>query len=158
MTDTPEVPFERRMLIDGELVDGEAGTFTNVNPATEEALGEVADASAADMQRAIDDEGVRTEVISRDDPVPVSPLGGLAWELVAATVEKTFPGTVVAPYIQTGATDSRHFTRICTGVYRFTPFEMSREERDTLHARNERMRVASWLDGIRFYRALLAAL
>ena len=42
------------MLIDGKLVDGEAGTFTNINPATEEVLGEVADASKADMHRAID--------------------------------------------------------------------------------------------------------
>jgi acyl-CoA reductase-like NAD-dependent aldehyde dehydrogenase len=42
------------MLIDGKLVDGEAGTFTNTNPATEEILGEVADASRADMHRAID--------------------------------------------------------------------------------------------------------
>jgi len=41
------------MLIDGELVGGEAGTFENVDPATEEVLGEVADASKADMQRAI---------------------------------------------------------------------------------------------------------
>jgi acyl-CoA reductase-like NAD-dependent aldehyde dehydrogenase len=41
------------MLIDGELVDGGAGTFANVNPATEEVLGGVADASAADMRRAI---------------------------------------------------------------------------------------------------------
>jgi len=31
------------MLIDGKLVDGEAGTFKNINPATEEVLGEVAD-------------------------------------------------------------------------------------------------------------------
>jgi acyl-CoA reductase-like NAD-dependent aldehyde dehydrogenase len=52
-TETPEVRFETRMLIDGRLVDGQAGTFTNVNPATEEVLGEVADASPADMQRAI---------------------------------------------------------------------------------------------------------
>ena len=42
------------MLIDGKLVDGEAGTFDNINPATEEVLGEVADASKADMHRAID--------------------------------------------------------------------------------------------------------
>ena len=42
------------MLIDGKLVEGEAGSFTNVNPATEEVLGEVADASTADMHRAID--------------------------------------------------------------------------------------------------------
>ena len=46
--------FESRMLIDGKLVDGEAGTFTNINPATEEMLGEVSDASKADMNRAID--------------------------------------------------------------------------------------------------------
>ncbi len=45
---------ESRMLIDGKLVDGEAGTFVNINPATEEVLGEVADASRADMLRAID--------------------------------------------------------------------------------------------------------
>lgn len=42
------------MLIDGKLVDGSAGTFTNINPANEQVLGEVADASTADMQRAID--------------------------------------------------------------------------------------------------------
>jgi aldehyde dehydrogenase (NAD+) len=45
---------ERRMLIDGELVDAISGrTFDNVNPATEEVLGQVADAGAEDMQRAI---------------------------------------------------------------------------------------------------------
>ncbi|MFG1929562.1 aldehyde dehydrogenase family protein [Mycobacterium sp. NPDC048908] len=50
----PDVAFERKMMIDGKLVDGEAGTFTNINPATEKVLGEVADASRADMHRAID--------------------------------------------------------------------------------------------------------
>jgi len=42
------------MLIDGELVDGEAGTFAVVNPATEEEIGDLAAASPADMERAID--------------------------------------------------------------------------------------------------------
>ena len=46
---------ERRMLIDGELVLADSGkTFNNVNPATEEVLGDVTDASAAEMHRAID--------------------------------------------------------------------------------------------------------
>jgi aldehyde dehydrogenase (NAD+) len=46
---------ERRMLIDGELVLADSGkTFSNINPATEEVLGDVADASAAEMHRAID--------------------------------------------------------------------------------------------------------
>ena len=54
-TDRPgTVQGEVRMLIDGELVEAASGKrFDNVNPATEEVLGEVADASAEDMQRAI---------------------------------------------------------------------------------------------------------
>ncbi len=42
------------MLIDGKLVDGQAGTFININPANEEVLGEATNASKADMHRAID--------------------------------------------------------------------------------------------------------
>ena len=46
---------ERRMLIDGELVAAAGGReFDNINPATEEVLGQVADGTSADMHRAID--------------------------------------------------------------------------------------------------------
>ena len=69
-----------------------------------------------------------------------------------------YPGTIVTPYVQNGATDSRHFTRISRAVYRFSPFEMSKEERDTLHAKNERMHVATFLRGVEFYKSLVAAL
>jgi aldehyde dehydrogenase (NAD+) len=45
---------ERRLLIDGELVDAQSGRqFDNINPATEEVLGQVADADHEDMGRAI---------------------------------------------------------------------------------------------------------
>ena len=44
---------EHRMLIDGKLTEAES-TYDNVNPATEEVIGQVADATPADMERAID--------------------------------------------------------------------------------------------------------
>jgi hypothetical protein len=51
---TTKVNPEPRMLIDGELVESSGGrTFANLNPATEEELGQVADATSEDMQRAI---------------------------------------------------------------------------------------------------------
>jgi aldehyde dehydrogenase (NAD+) len=55
MADTPAaVHPETRMLVDGDLVDADSGaTFANVNPATEEVIGHVADASAEEMRRAI---------------------------------------------------------------------------------------------------------
>jgi len=52
-TERPIPRHEPRLLVDGKLVDGEAGTFDVVNPATEEVIGAVADASPADVQRAI---------------------------------------------------------------------------------------------------------
>ncbi len=42
------------LLIDGELTAGRGGTFTTINPATEEPLGEAADATRDDMDRAVD--------------------------------------------------------------------------------------------------------
>src|SRR5687768_10021396 len=45
---------EERLLIDGELVEAEGGRkYETINPATGDVLGEVADASVADAQRAI---------------------------------------------------------------------------------------------------------
>lgn len=50
----PDLDAEARMLIDGKLVDAASGaTFANVNPATEEVIGQVADGGAEDMERAI---------------------------------------------------------------------------------------------------------
>src|SRR4051794_8899062 len=48
------VTGEHRMLIDGELTDAASGaTYDNINPATEEVIGQVADGGAPDMERAI---------------------------------------------------------------------------------------------------------
>ena len=45
---------DTRMLIDGKLVDAEGGkTFANVNPATEDVIGQIPDGSRADMVRAV---------------------------------------------------------------------------------------------------------
>ncbi|MET7770028.1 aldehyde dehydrogenase family protein [Nocardia sp. NPDC005366] len=54
MTDAPAPRFESRLLINGRLLEGRAGTFANINPATEEVIGEVTDGSKADMHLAID--------------------------------------------------------------------------------------------------------
>ena len=45
---------ETRLLVDGKLVEAQSGrTFQNINPATEEVLGDVADAGRQDMDTAI---------------------------------------------------------------------------------------------------------
>lgn len=110
------------------------------------------------VRRAIDDPLVKLEALHPSEPSPVSPTTGPAWELVKSSIEQSYPGTIVTPYVMLGASDSRHFTRISSFVYRFSPFEMSKEERGTLHAMNERMHVATFLRGIGFYSRLIAGL
>jgi len=56
---------EQRMLIEGKLIEAEGGrVFDNVNPATEEVLGTVADGSRGDMERAV--EAARTAFDTTD--------------------------------------------------------------------------------------------
>ena len=116
------------------------------------------DQVVAHVRRAIADDQVRIEVVHGEVAPPVSLLSGIGWEVLRSTIEATYPGTIVTPYVQNGATDSRHFTRISRGVYRFTPFQVSKDERDALHAKNERLHVATFLRAVEFYRALVAAL
>jgi len=50
----PEVRGEPRLLVDGKLVEASGGKgFANIDPATEQSLGDTADGTAADMESAI---------------------------------------------------------------------------------------------------------
>jgi carboxypeptidase PM20D1 len=119
------------------------------------AVGSSVAESVSHIRAAIRDELVTVSVESPSEPSPVSPTRGTAWDAIRSAVTAAYPGTVVSPYIMFAASDARHFTRISDHVYRFSPFLMSKGERGTLHAKNERMRVSTFLDGIGFYETLL---
>ncbi len=119
------------------------------------AAGSSVAAMLAHVRRAVRDPLVRIEAQHPSEPSPFSPAAGPAWQRVVAAINGSYPEAIVTPYVMLGATDSRHFTRISPNVYRFTPFEMSTDERATLHAIDERIRVSTWLTGIGFYRRLL---
>ena len=70
-----------RLLIDGQWVDG-AKTFATINPATGEELTQVAEASAADVDRAV--EAARRAFDGKSGPwrkMPASERGRLIWRL-----------------------------------------------------------------------------
>ncbi|RKR73607.1 M20/M25/M40 family metallo-hydrolase [Frondihabitans australicus] len=109
------------------------------------------------IRRAIRDRHVRIRMLEENEPCPVSPLDD-AFELLEATTAEVFPDAVTAPYVMLGATDARHFTRIADRVYRFTPFRMSKAQREAIHAYDERLGVADLADGVRWYRRLIESL
>lgn len=109
------------------------------------------------VRRVIADPAIEIAVRHGSDPSPVSSWRGESWRRIATAVHESLGHDVVTtPYIQLGASDSRWFTEIADDVYRFTPFHLTRSERDALHSHDERIRVDVWLRGIGFYRALIA--
>jgi carboxypeptidase PM20D1 len=116
------------------------------------------DEAVAHIRRAIRDDAVEITVRRPSEPSPVSPTTGTQWQKLSATIGAVYPDAIVTPYVMLGASDSRRFTVISNAVYRFSPFEMSLEQRGTLHAVNERISVQTWLRGIDFYERLIAAL
>lgn len=108
-----------------------------------------------EVRRAINDDHVTVEVLLPSEPSPVSPASGPAWDDLVGAIDEVVPGLLVSPYVMMQASDSRYFTTISDHVYRFVPFRLSADERACLHAKNERIRVTSFLEGITMYQALI---
>jgi carboxypeptidase PM20D1 len=111
----------------------------------------------AHLRKVVADDEVQVSVVEHGEASPVSPTDD-AFELLTSLVGELFPDAVALPYIQTGATDSRHFTEICDRVYRFAPFRISKEQRLALHSYDEHLDVDAFHTGIEWYRRLLERL
>jgi len=86
----------------------------------------------------------------------VSPTSAPSYRLIERTVRELFPGTVVAPGLMIGATDSRHMAGISDHIYRFSPVRARPEDLPRFHGTNERIAVGNLGELIRFYHRLLS--
>jgi carboxypeptidase PM20D1 len=118
-------------------------------------VGDSVESVVTHLRRAIDDVSVRIEVLDANEPSPVSPSDGPAYELVARTIADVFPDAVVTPYVMMAATDSRFFSGVCPHVYRFAPFRMTKAQRESIHSYDEHLGVDDLLAGVGWYRRLL---
>jgi carboxypeptidase PM20D1 len=119
--------------------------------------GDIVDDVLAHLAKVIDDDDVQVTVVERGEASPVSTTDE-AFDLVASVIGELFADAIATPYVQTGATDSRHFTRICDRVYRFAPFRMTKAQRQAIHSYDEHLDVAAYLAGIGWYRRLIERL
>ncbi len=90
------------------------------------------------------------------EPSPVSPTQSASYQLINRTVREVFPGTLVAPGLMIGGTDSRHFSAISDHIYRFSPVRAKQEDLSRFHGTNERISSANLVEMVRFYHRLLS--
>lgn len=120
--------------------------------------GATVESAVADIVRVIDDERVQVRVLEGNDPAPVSPASGPAWEAISESIADAFPDASVAPYVMLQASDSRHFATISANVYRFLPFDLRQEELQSIHGIDERIRTTTYRRSVAFFDALVGRL
>lgn len=97
---------------------------------------------------------IDVELIVGHEASPVSAQDEM-WNHLIATLAKNFPKVLAVPYIMLAASDSRHYCKISPCVYRFSPFEMSKIQRKSIHGFNEYIEIDNFQKGINFYRELI---
>jgi carboxypeptidase PM20D1 len=143
----------------------EASRSANILPNTVRAVanirnsvGESVGYDVGRVKRVINDDRVEVKTIFSAEPSPVSDTSGAGYELVRSTVAETYPDAIVTPYIMLAQSDSRHYAPICRDVFRFTPLELSREERESMHNLNEHLPTEKFGKCIEFYVRLIGKL
>jgi carboxypeptidase PM20D1 len=121
-------------------------------------VGDTVTGVVARMRKAIGDSQVSLTVAERGEPSPVSPYDDEAFALLESVIAECFPDSVPSPYVMMGATDARFFTAICPRVYRYAPFRMTKEQRQSIHSYDEHIGVAAFLEGVRWYQRLVERL
>ncbi len=121
-------------------------------------VGDTVASATEHVRKAIADDTITVDVIDANEPSPVSPTDDPAFELLTSTITELFEDAVPTPYVMMAATDSRYFTAICPRVYRFTPFRMSKAQRESIHSYDEHIGVDDFLAGVRWYTRLIESL
>jgi len=132
------IPEEARAVVNLRIIPGET---------TESALNYV--------RAVVDDPRVSVRIAKGDqsDPTRVSAVDSDGYWRLEEAVTETFPGTIVAPFLSLGGTDSKYFEEVAEDVYRFAPDHYDPD--DGVHGVNERIGIESYLDMFRFYVHLL---
>ena len=114
---------------------------------------------AADhLRRAIGEDAVEVRVLHGTNASPYADLSGAGWQTLSQAVAETWPDAIVTPYLMIACSDSRHFSAICTDVFKFSAMALSAEQRGLIHNDNERVPVETVGKTVEFFTRLIQKL
>jgi carboxypeptidase PM20D1 len=89
------------------------------------------------------------------EPSPISPEDSHMWNRIVAETKKFFPASTPTPWLVTAATDSTKYYAVSDNVYRFTPYQITDDERKSIHGVNESLECDNYLRMIDWYESFL---
>ncbi len=102
--------------------------------------------------------GVKVEAQVFSEPSPISRTDDEVWRTLCDAVQDVWPEALPLPFLYMACTDSRHYSRVCEHVYRFSALAWTKEERALMHSYNERISVKALGRMQAFYQCLMMKL
>ena len=113
------------------------------------------DSAVEYIRKTIDNDDIELHVLHGTNPSRISRTDCPEYEAVADAVRSTWQGCAVTPYLMMQCSDSRHYGAVSDKVYRFSAMDLTLEERRSIHANNERIRLETIRKSCEFYLNLI---
>lgn len=108
-------------------------------------------------ESVINDPRVRVSLYGdfRNEPSPVSDVNSHGFGLIQKSIMQSFPGTLVAPNLVVGGTDTKHYEKLSRDIYRFLPIHLKQDDLKRYHGIDERVGVENLGRIVVFYSQLI---
>ena len=116
------------------------------------------DSIIAHIRKTINDKNIMITAVDETPAFPECSFKTEGYNIIKDTVIETYPGTVVAPFLNIGASDGKFYTEISDCVIRFSPFKITNVERAGVHGVDEHIKVETLKKCHEFYERLLTKL
>lgn len=171
----PEMPFGMKLIFANKWIFGgmimngmsnrttiaptiiNAGVKDNVLPTRAVAKvnfrvlpGETSEEVIEHVKKAINNDRVVIKPTSVNEPSSITDSDTDVYRAIAKTIVEVMPGTIVAPGLTPGGTDTKHYKEVADYIYRFSPimFELGKPGP---HGINEHLLLADYNNAINFY-------
>lgn len=98
---------------------------------------------------------IEVEVLDEGFQSPLAHFDKEPFKLVEEAVKHCFPNVLTAPYIMTGASDARYFSRVCDECLRFVPFVIDDQQLSAIHGLNESVDISTLAPAVDCYRYIM---
>ena len=107
------------------------------------------------IQKLAEKYDIETVVLEPGFTSPLSDYDTDAFHLIENAVFRIFPGVIPTPYVMNGASDCRYMSRLSDNCFRFTPFQISEKQMDSVHGLDENIDIKALSPAVDFYKYII---
>ena len=98
---------------------------------------------------------IETKILYSDDPCPIVDYKSEEFKLVEKTINEIYPNIGVCPYVMTGGTDAKFYSKVSENCIRIAPLYIDKQQYGSIHGLNENIYQGTLPMGVDFYKSII---